>query len=68
MDISVEIKLIQKELESVRDEHLINSIKSILAFAKSKKVLPREVHANPTLLKDFQNLIRSQGIETQWPD
>lgn len=37
MDISVEIKMIQKELESIHDKHLINSIKSILAFAKSKK-------------------------------
>lgn len=37
MDISIEIKMIQKELESVHDEHLINSIKSILAFARSKK-------------------------------
>lgn len=40
MDISLEIKMIQKELESVQDEHLINSIKSILAFAKSKKNIP----------------------------
>jgi predicted RND superfamily exporter protein len=36
MDISVEIKMIQEELDSVQDEHLINAIKSILAFAKSK--------------------------------
>ncbi len=44
------------------------SVGSLIAFAKSKKVLPREVHANPSLLEDFQNLIRSQGIETSWPD
>ncbi len=37
MDISIEIKNIQKELEFVKDEHLINSIKSILAYAKKQK-------------------------------
>jgi hypothetical protein len=28
--------MLQKELDSIQDEHLINTIKSILAFAKSK--------------------------------
>jgi hypothetical protein len=44
------------------------SVGSLVAFALDKKVFPREVHSNPTLLEDFQKLIRSQGIETQWPD
>jgi hypothetical protein len=36
MNIALEIKMIQEELESVQDENLINAVKSILAFAKSK--------------------------------
>ncbi len=37
MDVSLEIKKIQKELELVYDENLINSIKSLLAYAKGQK-------------------------------
>jgi len=36
MNISLEIKQIQKDLELIRDENLINSIKSIVAFAKEQ--------------------------------
>lgn len=43
------------------------SVGSLIAFALDKKVLPREIHASQTLIADFQKLIRSQGIETQWP-
>ncbi|WP_162340279.1 FAD-dependent oxidoreductase [Cyclobacterium salsum] len=40
----------------------------LIAFAKSKKISPRKVRANSKLLTEFQNFIRSQGIQTQWPE
>jgi hypothetical protein len=40
---------------------------SLIAFAMNKKVTPSKVRENKNLLLDFQNLIRSQGIETSWP-
>jgi len=40
---------------------------SLVAFALNKKVNPKEVRDKETLLNEFQNLIRSQGIETRWP-
>ena len=43
------------------------SVGSLIAFALDKNVLPREIHASRALIEDFQNMIRSQGIETQWP-
>ena len=38
----------------------------LLAYALSKKVNPREVRERKELLEEFQNLVRSQGIETEW--
>jgi hypothetical protein len=40
---------------------------SLVAFALAKKVTPEAVRQNKDLLNEFQDLIRSQGIETQWP-
>ena len=40
---------------------------SLVAFALGKKVIPRIIREKKILLDDFQNLIRSQGIETHWP-
>lgn len=40
---------------------------SLAAFSIAKKVPPRSVREGKNLLIDFQNLIRSQGIETSWP-
>lgn len=40
---------------------------SLIAFAASKKTIPRNVRENKNLLSEFQNMIRSQGIETEWP-
>lgn len=37
MNVSLEIKKIQKDLELIHDENLINSIKSLLDFAKKQK-------------------------------
>jgi FAD dependent oxidoreductase len=40
---------------------------SLAAYAINNKVSPREVREKSKLLGDFQNFIRSQGIETHWP-
>ena len=40
---------------------------SLVAFALDKKVTPEAVRQKEDLLKEFQDHIRSQGIETQWP-
>lgn len=39
----------------------------LAAYAINNKIRPREIREKNKLLKDFQNLIRSQGIETHWP-
>jgi hypothetical protein len=38
----------------------------LVAYATQKKVAPRAVREKAPLLADFQNLVRAQGIETQW--
>jgi hypothetical protein len=43
------------------------SVGCLVAFALKKKTLPRAVRESPQLLKEFQDLIRNQGIETHWP-
>jgi hypothetical protein len=40
----------------------------LAAFAINKKVSPRALRENRVLLEEFQNMIRSQGIETHWPE
>ena len=40
---------------------------SLAAFSIAKKVTPAMIREEKNLLADFQNLIRSQGIETSWP-
>jgi hypothetical protein len=39
----------------------------LVAYAMNKKVRPRAVREKKALLDEFQNMIRSQGIETSWP-
>ena len=39
----------------------------LVAFALKKKVSPRTVREKPALLTEFQEWIRSQGLETDWP-
>ena len=41
---------------------------ALVAFAMKKKTIPRNIRENSGLLVEFQNFIRSQGIETHWPD
>jgi hypothetical protein len=40
----------------------------LVHYALQKKTVPRNIRERKDLLEDFQNLIRSQGIETRWPD
>lgn len=38
----------------------------LLAYANKKSVPPRAVRENKNMLKDFQNWIHTQGVETKW--
>jgi hypothetical protein len=40
----------------------------LVCYALQKQVTPRAVREKEELLTDFQRIIRSQGIETQWPE
>lgn len=39
----------------------------LVAFAKSRKTTPRAVHASNELRSAFQDRLRAQGVELQWP-
>lgn len=39
----------------------------LVAYALEQKVIPRTVREQQTLLRQFQNKVRAQGIETNWP-
>ena len=39
---------------------------SLAAFALNRKIIPAAVREKKNILEEFQNLIRSQGIETHW--
>ncbi len=43
------------------------SVGTLVAYALHKKVMPRAVREKGKMLEEFQQLIRAQGIETQWP-
>ncbi len=40
---------------------------ALVAYALQKKIQPRAVRENKTRLADFQNQLRAQGVETDWP-
>lgn len=40
----------------------------LVVFALKKSTVPRAVRAKAELLKEFQDWIRGQGIETEWPN
>ncbi|MDR1865806.1 MAG: FAD-dependent oxidoreductase [Bacteroidales bacterium] len=42
------------------------TVGALIAFALQKKATPRAIRETKGLLTDFQQLIRSQGVETQW--
>ena len=39
----------------------------LAAFCIGRDTEPHAVHASPELTREFQNLLRSQGVETEWP-
>ncbi len=39
----------------------------LAAFVRQKGLKPRDVWENKSILREFQEFIRSQGIETDWP-
>jgi hypothetical protein len=41
---------------------------SLIAFSLKKNIIPKAVREKESLLKEFQNMIRAQGIETNWPN
>lgn len=40
---------------------------SLVAFALNKKMTPRAIREKKEFLEELRSLIRSQGIETEWP-
>ncbi len=42
------------------------SVGMLAAWSKKKNTLPRAVRENKGMLQDFQDFIRSQGIQTRW--
>ncbi|MEO5804239.1 MAG: FAD-dependent oxidoreductase [Verrucomicrobiota bacterium] len=40
---------------------------ALVAYALEKKIKPHAVRENKTRLADFQNRLRAQGVETDWP-
>lgn len=44
------------------------SVGMLVAYSLNKKVIPRAVREKQEMLEEFQQLIRSQGIETHWPE
>ena len=41
---------------------------ALAAFCVARKVAPHKVHADPTLLSEFQTLLTREGIELNWPE
>jgi hypothetical protein len=41
---------------------------SLIAFAIKNKIIPKAIREKDSLLIEFQQMIRNQGIETQWPN
>jgi hypothetical protein len=40
----------------------------LIAYSLGKKIAPHAVREKKTILEDFQQFIRAQGIATQWPE
>jgi hypothetical protein len=43
------------------------AVGSVISFAFQQNTTPHEIRANKNQLKDFQDFIKTQGIETEWP-
>lgn len=44
------------------------AVGSLISFSLKKGVIPRAVRADRNLLSEFQDWIRKQGLETDWPE
>ncbi|MEX2404864.1 MAG: FAD-dependent oxidoreductase [Balneolales bacterium] len=44
------------------------SVGMLAAYSLDKKIIPRAVREDQQFLEEFQNFVRSQGIETEWPE
>jgi len=44
------------------------AVGSVIGFALQKNITPHEIRAKNNLLSEFQEFIRSRGIETEWPE
>jgi hypothetical protein len=44
------------------------SVGLVISHSLQKNITPHEIRAKNNLLKEFQKFIRTQGIETEWPD
>lgn len=44
------------------------SVGLLISYALKKNVIPRAVREKKEMLDEFQNLVRSRGIETHWPN
>ena len=39
----------------------------LVSFCKRRKLIPRQVRHNASLLAEFQRLLRQEGVELEWP-
>jgi len=44
------------------------AVGSVIGFALQKNITPHEIRAKNNSLSEFQEFIRSRGIETEWPE
>ena len=44
------------------------AVGSLVCFAMQKQTIPRAIRENQNLLTEYQNFLRSQGVETDWPE
>ena len=40
----------------------------LIPFLMDKKLTPQNMYRNPELIREFQEFIRTQGIDTEWPN
>ena len=39
----------------------------LVAFCLQKKMTPQQVHSERGLVEEFQDLVRTQGVQLEWP-
>lgn len=40
----------------------------LVPFLMDKELVPQKMYRNPEVIREFQEFIRTQGIETEWPE